>query len=383
MLGSVGIATCATDMKWTDNTLDLPDVLVVASNQIPLNIGLHTSSRARLVIDTAARAITVTRPLSSDAAENLFLPTAPHRISTCYTVPGLAKIHRQFGDTGTDKVVAASPSKTFTRQDIFELKHIVESCDACQTHAHLPRRPKYSLPNRPAYFNRVVLPDVFTIDNKLHNVLDITCMETDYGTGSLLLNLRAELIVGVLYLSWLTRYGQCETVISDQGSNLDAPAVKNILCSIGVHFRVAPTEAPWSIGKNERHHGPTRTAFLRARAESSRVNPVLLLDLAYKSRNDEPQASGASPTIAVFGEHPRLMVGDNSQGDPSCAARARTSQAAMAALQTYTIPDCLQCVLSHPGTTVPYVTVGQHVLFYRDEKGWRHARVQSIDDKDI
>lgn len=49
---------------------------------------------------------------------------------------------------------------------------------------------------------------------------------------------------------------------------------------MGVHLRVAPTEAPWSIGKNERHHGPTRTAFLRARAESLGVHPDLLLFLA-------------------------------------------------------------------------------------------------------
>lgn len=32
---------------------------------------------------------------------------------------------------------------------------------------------------------------------------------------------------------------------------------------------------------------------------------------------------------------------------------------------------------------MPYVTVGQHVLFYRDKKGWEHARVSSIDGKDV
>lgn len=54
-------------------------------------------------------------------------------------------------------------------------------------------------------------------------------------------------------------------------------------------------------------------AFLRrARTESLAVHPDLLLALAYKARNDAPRALGMSPTSAVFGEHTRLMVGDNS-----------------------------------------------------------------------
>jgi len=195
--------------------------------------------------------------------------------------------------------------------------------------------------------------------------------------------MRAELIVGLLYLSWFSRYGLCETVIADRGSNLHAPAVANSLHSMGIHLRVAPTEAPWSIGKTERHHGPIRSVFLRARAESPSVHADLLLALAYKARNDAPPASGASPTTAVFGERPRLLVGDNSHWDMSCAARAHAAQAASAALQSYTVWARLQGALSHPGTTVPYVTVGQHVLFYREKDGWLHGRVTSIDGKDV
>jgi len=58
------------------------------------------------------------------------------------------------------------------------MDRVVRSCDACQTHAHLPRRPKYGLPARPAYFNRVVLIDAFSVDAALPKVLDVTCMDT-------------------------------------------------------------------------------------------------------------------------------------------------------------------------------------------------------------
>lgn len=190
-----------------------------------------------------------------------------------------------------------------------------------------------------------MLLDVYSIYAALPKVLDITCMGTDYGAGTFLPTQRAEVIVGTLYLTWFTRYGLCETVIADRGSNLHAAPVVNALHSMGIHLRIAPTEAPWSIGKSEWNHGTTRMAFLRARTESPAVHPDLLLALAYKARNDAPRASGVSPTTAVFGEHPRLMVCDNSHWDPSCAARARASQAAMAAMEAYTVRERLQGAL--------------------------------------
>jgi len=105
-------------------------------------------------------------------------------------------------------------------------------------------------------------------------------MDTDSGAGSFLAYMRAELVIGVLYMSWLTLYGFCETVIANRGSNLHAPAVANALHSMSIHLQVAPTEAPWSIGKNERHNGPDRTTFLKARSESPAVHVDILLALA-------------------------------------------------------------------------------------------------------
>jgi len=47
------------------------------------------------------------------------------------------------------------------------------------------------------------------------------------------------------------------------------------------------------------------------------------------------------------------------------------------------VRDRLQGALSHPGTTGPYVSVGQHVLFYRANHGWLHGRVSSLDGRDV
>ena len=41
-------------------------------------------------------------------------------------------------------------------------------------------------------------------------------------------------------------------------------------------------------------------------------------------------------------------------------------QTARATKETYTASDSLRGALSHPGTTVPFVEVGQAVWFHRD-----------------
>ncbi|OSX77236.1 hypothetical protein BU14_0154s0012 [Porphyra umbilicalis] len=248
MLGAVGLMLCVPDTRGRTHTLPLPSVLVVASDTIPLIVGLQKCATHGLLVDCEALTVSVKGTDISFACAvshgHLCLPSPALAINTYYTAPQLIKIHRQFGHTGTAKVVAAFPKGTFSAQDVATMGRVVRSCGACQLHAHLPRRPKYGLPTRPAYVNRVVLIAVFSVDPALPKVLDITCMDTDFGAGTFLPTMHFELIVGVLYLSWFSRYGLCETVIADRGSNLHAPAVTHALQSMGNHLRVAPTEAP-------------------------------------------------------------------------------------------------------------------------------------------
>lgn len=151
MLGTVGITLNAKDENSRTHTLQLPNGLVVASDHIPLIIGLKTSTHKGLIIDAAARTITVKGTATVFQCEadtdHLCLPRPSHAVSAYYTAPELAKSHRQFGHTGSDKVVAAFPPNTFTSKDVALLNRIGRRCDACQLHAQLPRGPKYSLPH--------------------------------------------------------------------------------------------------------------------------------------------------------------------------------------------------------------------------------------------
>lgn len=219
--------------------------------------------------------------------------------------------------------------------------------------------------------------EVFQISPTAPKVLDITCLHTDHRQGRFVSSMRGEIIFALLYLAWLVIHGRPEAVMTDRGSEAENDVVVNALNSMGIHWRVAPTETPWSIGRNERHHGPIRDAYLRIMSETSALATDLALAMAYKARNDAPRAHGIAPTTAVTSEPPRLLIGENAHAAPSIADRARAMQVARATMERHTAADRLRGALLHPGTVVPYFGVGQEVLFRRERHGWLRGVVHS------
>ena len=88
-------------------------------------------------------------------------------------------------------------------------------------------------------------------------------------------------------------------------------------------------------------------------------------------------------TTAVTGEPPRLLIGDNLHAYPSIAARSAVMQAARASLERHTAADRVRGALSHPGTTIPFVHVGQPVWFHRVRHGWLRGVVYSLDGNTV
>ena len=253
----------------------------------------------------------------------------------------------------------------------------------CQQNAHLPDRPRHALPPRPLTFNRIIALDAFQIRADLPKVLDITCLHTDFGRSRLVPSMHGSHTFALLYLTWLCIWGCPDTVLTDRGTEAEKDAFINTLHSMGVLWRPIPIEAPWGIGSNERHHGPIRDAYLRITAETPALASDVAPAVAYKARNDAPRAHGSSPTTAVTGKAPRLLMGDNHHTDPTIAARHRAMQTARATMEAYTAADRLRDALSHPGTTVPFVQVVQAVWFHRDRQGWLRGSVHSLDGNTV
>jgi len=76
-----------------------------------------------------------------------------------------------------------------------------------------------------------------------------------------------------------------------------------------------------------------------------------------------------------------LVIGDNHLFNPSIATRHKAMQTARATMETYTAADRLRGALSYPGTTFPFVEVGQAFWFHRDRQGWLRGTVHSLDGK--
>lgn len=210
-----------------------------------------------------------------------------------------------------------------------------------------------------------ILPELGLIFGFTATVLDITCLHMDYGQGPFVSSARGEILFALLYLAWLAVHGCPETVITDRGSDAENDTLVNALRSMGIHWRVAPTEAPWCIGLTERHHGPDLDAYGRVMAEMPALAHELGPAMAYKARNAAPGALGVAPTTAVTGQPPRLLIGDNAHTTPSVAERARATLVARATVERYTAAERLRGALFHPATVVPYVEVGQDVIFHR------------------
>ena len=145
----------------------------------------------------------------------------------------------------------------------------------------------------------------------LPKVLYVTCLHTDFGLGRFVRAMRGSHTFAILYLIWFCIWGCPDIILSDRDSEIENDAFIGALHSMGVHWRPIPTEAPRGIGRNQRHHGPIRDAYLRISAETPQLAPDLALAMAYKARKDTPRAHGSSPTAAVTGEAPRLLIGHN------------------------------------------------------------------------
>jgi len=308
-------------------------------------------------------------------------PPTPPATPTFHTRSELALAHQQFGHASIDALLRAFPPTTFTPTDVATIREVARSCVPCQQRAHLPRRPRHALPARPLTFNRIIALDTFQLRADLPKDLDTTCLHTDFGQGRLVPSMHGSHTIALLYLTWLSIWGRPDTVMTDRGTEAESDAFINALHSMDVHWRPVSTESPWGIGRNERHHGPIRDAYIRITAEAPALAPDLALAMAYKARNDAPRAHGSSPTTAVTGEAPRLLIGDNLHTNPSIAARHRAMHTARATVEAYTAADGLRGAVSHPSTTVPFVEVGQAVWFYHDRQGWLRGTDHSLDGK--
>jgi len=233
--------------------LDLPAVHILRRDAVPLLVGLQSHKRRRLLFDTAADVIysCPTRALIPCGLRrgHITLPPAPcpsPSATAYYTRTEMQQAHRQFRHASVEAITRTFPPDAFSAADVAHLKAVTDTCIPCQQHADLPRLPRHALPSPPHAFNLILTMDVFQLSPTPPKVLHITDLHTDFGQGRFVPSMRGEIIFSTRFLAWLSIWRPCETLITDRSSENGSDALLHAIYSMGVHWRPAPTEDPWS-----------------------------------------------------------------------------------------------------------------------------------------
>ncbi len=173
-----------------------------------------------------------------------------------------------------------------------------------------------------------------------------------------------------------SKYGNARFIVPDRGSNL---ASDHWTAQLGLRNSVVlpiPTEAPWSIHRNERSHATLKAMLTRHDLQfPDNQSAILAVAEVAEAWNSVQHSDGSIPFVSRFGQLPRLY-GDST--DPvsnaerlSFAAFAREQIAefrARRALELATAP--------YKSLSVRFKTFepGETLWFHRRAHGWRKGK---------
>jgi len=242
----------------------------------------------------------------------------------------LRRLHRRFGHPSSSRLLRLIERAGYNEpwhQQL--LKRIGRFCRQCQRHGQSPRRFRFTLSNGDARFNYTVLVDVMYINSS--PVLHVIDEATSFQAARFLSSMTAEAVWEALRVCWIDTYiGPPDICVHDAGTNFRSVTFQDNCQALGIRTKCIPVEAPQSIGKLERYHGPLRRAFEVIcddyKALGVAIHKTAILQMAVKAVNDTAGPDGLVPTLLVFGAYPRLSPDSPS---PTITERAESIKKAM------------------------------------------------------
>ena len=257
-------------------------------------------------------------------------------------------------------------------------------CRPCAEHAELPRVPKLAIPH-PASPNIAVTLDVMPhyIKSTQRQILFIL----DAGDMMLrLCNLRdnsARTAFDAYFSRCISIFGAPTFTVEERGSNLANKHMADSLRTLDSQLCPISTEAPWSIGSNERS-----LRFLRKEIDSLLADPKFdpghdltrLLAEVEIVWNCTQHTNRILPHLHRFGLMSRVL------GELDNSPTTRERIALMELLRTETerlraekgISSAINS-LRRQVTSLQHFHVEQNVWFYRRKFGWRKGQIARID----
>ena len=112
---------------------------------------------------------------------------------------------------------------------------------------------------------------------------------------------------------WLLHYlGPPSAMQHDAGAQFLTPKMYALAAAHGISCRPVPIEHPQGLGIGERYHSVIGRLYNRVKADHPSITEEYALDVALKALNETMGVNGLTPTLLVYGVHPKLPLPDSA-----------------------------------------------------------------------
>ena len=128
-------------------------------------------------------------------------------------------------------------------------------CPSCQRRKPPERIPRAAVPYRPTRFNHTVGVDLKWIkdaDGIKHIFLNILVLTTTFNIVARVPNKEPQTIANAFKQNWMNWAHIPEKIVADKGSEYYTD-FQDMMNTLGIKYRMIPTEAPWRLGMVARH----------------------------------------------------------------------------------------------------------------------------------
>ena len=257
-------------------------------------------------------------------------------------------------------------------------------CRDCEENAQLPRVPKMSIPP-PAMPNIAVTLDVMHHDINDKPISILVMLDA----GDMMIRLKhiqndsARTAFSAYFSRWISIFDTPVYTIVDRERNLTNEFMKSQLRIIQSQLCPIPTEAPWSIGNNERSHGFIHRVLDKLQ-KGSTLNCTddidVILGEAEMAWNFVQHNQTHIPHYNRFGIMPRTL----GETDSCPSIRSRIALMELAREHTdkiraeHVILRALNRRYRHV-SDLKLFTINDKVWFHRSRFGWRKGTVVKVE----
>lgn len=312
-LGTLDVRIRVDDNHFIETRVDVVDV------DIPFLLGLEFLDLFDVVIEVA-QVLLISRsgwevPLTHRLG-HLYICNDDKNMEMLYTEEELRKVHKHFFHPKSERLYAVlkrGDPESVTTEDLKCLEKLAKKCDVCQRYAAGPRRFRVSLPKEDVVFNRTLCIDLMFLTTQEGKpkgaVLHCVDKDTKFNAACFLPDQTLETVWRSYQMIWSLPYvGHPEHMHVDQGPQFESTKWEGLCNLSGITLTLSGVEEHNAIAEGERYHAYLRQVYKKVRKEVPGIDAPYALTLAVKAANDTAGPMGITPTLLVFGLHPKVRL---------------------------------------------------------------------------